>query len=108
MINTTSNIFDVSNIKDFSAEVFEIVAQNEKVRIERIISTGQITPEGEWYDSEYNEWILLIQGEAEITFEDGDVRKLAKGDYFYIIANRKHRVSHTSSDPKAIWLAVHF
>ncbi len=103
-----NNIFDLSSIRDFSKEVFEELFQNKNIRIERIVSTGQITPEDNWYDSEFNEWIILLEGEAEITFEDGNVEKLQKGSYFCISANRKHRVTYTSSNPQCIWLAVHF
>lgn len=103
-----NNIFDLSNIKSFSHEVFEELFQNENIRIERIVSTGQITPEGDWYDSEFNEWVILLEGEAEITFEDGTIQKLQKGSYFSISAHQKHRVSYTSSNPPCIWLAVHF
>lgn len=33
------------------------------LRIERIVSTGQATPQGEWYDLEAEEWVLLVRGE---------------------------------------------
>ncbi len=108
MISTTNNIFDLSNIKDFSHEVFEILAQNNKVRIERIISTGQTTPEVEWFDSEFDEWVILLEGNAEILFEDGEVKRFSKGDYYGISANRKHKVTYTSSNPPCIWFAVYF
>ena len=103
-----SDIFDVSNIKDFSTEVFEMLLQNDKVRIERIVSTGQAAPEGEWQDSEQNEWVILLQGESELIFADGEIIKITKGKYFYIPAHRKHRVTYTSSNPQCIWLAFHF
>ncbi|MBS1494122.1 MAG: cupin domain-containing protein [Bacteroidetes bacterium] len=102
------DIFDLSGINDFSKEIFETLFQNENVKIERIVSSGQITPEGEWYDSPQNEWIVLVQGEAELTFADGEVQKLQKGAFIAISAHRKHRVTYTSTNPKAIWLAVHF
>ncbi len=108
MINTSNDIFKFSNIKDFSEEIFETLLQNDKIKIERIISTGQITPEGEWQDPTYDEWVILLQGEGELTFEDGEVLKISKGGYFHIPAHRKHRVSYTSSNPQAIWIAVHF
>lgn len=102
------NIFDLSSTQDFSKEIFDILFQNEKVKIERIISTGQITPEGTWYDSAQNEWIVLLQGEAELTFKDGEMKKLQEGTVLLISAHRKHRVTYTSSNPQCIWLAVHF
>ena len=35
-----------------SGEAFEAIAGSDSVRIERIVSRGQATPEGEWYEQE--------------------------------------------------------
>lgn len=34
-------------------ELFESIVSNDNILIERIISTGQTTPPGEWYDGAY-------------------------------------------------------
>ena len=47
-----------------SREVMEDILTTESFRLERIISTGQATPAGEWYDQETHEWVLLLAGEA--------------------------------------------
>ena len=39
-------------------EIFEKIISTEKIKIERIISTGQTTPSGEWYDQETDEWVV--------------------------------------------------
>ena len=54
-------------------EQFSTLLQTENFRLVRIVSTGQTTPEGEWYDQEENEWVLVLQGSAKIRFEEGDV-----------------------------------
>lgn len=89
-------------------EVFELIAQGENVRIERIVSTGQITPEGEWLQSDKNEFVLLLSGKASLTFEDGVKCDMAMGDHLVISASRKHRVSFTQASPPTVWLVVHF
>ena len=89
-------------------ELFEILHDNENVKIERIISTGQTTPPGQWYDQETDEWVILLQGEAELSYDDGKRIKLRAGDYVFIPARQKHRVEYTSCEPTCIWLAVHF
>ncbi|MBK5274895.1 MAG: cupin, partial [Desulfuromonadales bacterium] len=33
-----------------SGEVFDALVESSSVRIERIVSNGQATPEGEWYE----------------------------------------------------------
>ncbi len=91
-------------------EIFETLLQKKSVLIERIISTGQITPENEWYDQEKDEWVVLLQGKATLLFDhkEGDTLQLEAGDFVFIEAKRKHRVIYTSSEPPCIWLAVHF
>jgi cupin 2 domain-containing protein len=89
------------------AEQFETLAQGHQLRIERIISTGQITAPGEWYDQELDEWVILLQGQAELRLGDGPRQPLKAGDYLLIPAHCRHRVEYTSADPPCIWLAIH-
>ena len=92
-----------------SGEVFDTIVESNSVRIERIISNGQATPDGEWFDQERDEWVLLLAGEAGILFEgDTKARKLVSGDYLLIPAHCRHRVAWTDSDMSTVWLAVHF
>ena len=58
------NIFDLKDLSE-KEEIVEILAGNENVKIEKIISTGQTT---DWQESEQNEFVILIQGEAEIEY----------------------------------------
>jgi cupin 2 domain-containing protein len=50
---------------------------------------------------------VLLQGDAEIYFEEGPLVRLRAGDYLMISAHQKHRVEYTSIEPPCIWLAVH-
>ncbi|MDJ0713930.1 MAG: cupin domain-containing protein [Prochloraceae cyanobacterium] len=101
-----ANIFNLpASLPD--EELFETLLKSENVLIERIISTGQTTPPGKWYDQEKDEWVILLQGEAELSYADGSTIKLSAGDYIFIPARQKHRVDYTSSEPPCIWLAVH-
>ena len=69
---------------DLSQEVFETLAGNGKVKIERIISQGHSTPVGEWYDQSQYEWVMLLKGEATLEFEQGETVTLTTGDYLTI------------------------
>jgi cupin 2 domain-containing protein len=90
------------------AELFETLAKKGTVRIERILSHGQATPEGEWYDQDQDEWVLLLAGSAGLLFEgEPEPRRLMAGDYLLIPAHRRHRVAWTSLSETTIWLAVH-
>lgn len=102
----TANIFDIKNIEGRVAEVFETLAEGS-AKIERIISHGQTTPADEWYDQDEDEWVILVQGQATVLFEDKGEVYLSAGSYLLIPAHVKHRVTYTSESPACIWLAVH-
>ena len=93
---------------DLSEEVFECLAQNDNLKIERIISMGHASPDSGWDDQEQNEWGLLLKGSASIAFDDEVVVKLGEGDYLNIPAHKKHRVIRTSSTIETLWLAIFY
>jgi cupin 2 domain-containing protein len=90
-------------------ELFDTLAESGTIRIERIVSDGHATPPGEWYDQEWDEWVLLVSGGATLLFDnDSASLVLAPGDYIMIPAGCRHRVEHTDTTQKTVWLAVHF
>jgi cupin 2 domain-containing protein len=90
-------------------ERFEELLARSGFRIERIISTGQASPPGVWYDQEVAEWVLLLSGAAQIQFEDeAEPRTLAPGDWLDIAAHRRHRVIWTDPAQPSVWLAIHY
>ncbi|HXK55316.1 MAG: cupin domain-containing protein [Gammaproteobacteria bacterium] len=93
---------------DLEKEVFEVLIENDNIRIERIISNGHTSPESGWYDQEQNEWVTVLKGEAVLEFEEGESLHLGKGDYLEIPSRKRHKVSRTSSEHETIWLAVHY
>ena len=107
MGNKKENIFELP-LKLPQQELLETLLQNDRVTIERIVSTGQVTPSGEWYDQERDEWLVVLQGEGELSYTDGSRIKLNVGDYLFIKAHQKHRVEYTSTEPPCIWLTVFF
>ncbi len=105
---------DVKNIfsgiqEQIPDEIFETILQAHQFKIERIVSRGHATYEGEWYDQDKNEWVLVLKGSAGLLFEDDDKTIIMKtGDYINIPAHRKHRVEWTDPEEETIWLAVHY
>lgn len=87
-------------------ELFETLAGSGDLRIERIVSSGQSSPDGFWYDQETDEFVLLLKGVAELEFEAGS-ELLNAGDWLLIPAHCRHRVKWTVPDEATIWLAVH-
>ena len=93
-----------------TGEVFEELLRLDckpgvgQVRIERILSSAQ--PEPLLYDQPQDEWVVLLQGQAQL-WVDGVDRSLGPGDHLFIPAHTPHRVISTSADPPCVWLAVH-
>lgn len=100
------NIFD-KIIVDKKEENFFEIFKNETIKIEKIVSNGQKSPEIFWYEQEKSEFILLLEGFAILEFEDREV-ELKKGDCLNIKAKQKHRVKFTSLDEPTIWFAVFY
>src|SRR5690348_10404569 len=89
------------------AEVIVSLLAVPGVRIERIVSLGQASPPGFWYDQEQSEWVVLLAGGARLRFEDEpQPRSLGPGDWIEIAAHRRHRVEWTDPAIPTVWLAV--
>jgi cupin 2 domain-containing protein len=85
-----------------------ILAELSGARIERIVSTGQASPPGFWYDQDWTEWVILLAGSAGLLIEgEAAARILAPGDYLEIPPRVRHRVEWTDADQPTVWLAVH-
>ena len=89
-------------------EQVEVLVQSETLRIERIVSSGQASPAGFWYDQDQNEWVALLSGEARLRFDDDRVVELRPGDWINIQSHHRHRVEWTAPGKPTIWLAVFY
>jgi len=89
-------------------ESFETLLEESGVRLERIISQAHATPADEWYDQNWLEWVLLLQGSACLRIE-GELEPvlLKPGDYLNLPRHLRHRVEWTDSEQPTIWLALH-
>ena len=88
-------------------EVFSDLLKRPGVRIERIVSTGQASPPDFWYDQAWDEWVVLLSGGAGLIIEGQPELNLSPGDYVFLPAHTRHRVSWTAVDQATVWLAVH-
>ena len=90
-----------------AGEIADTILAAPELRIERIVSHGQASPPGFWYDQPQAEFVLLLAGAARLRFADEDEdRALAPGDWVHIAAHRRHRVAWTDPEHPTIWLAV--
>ncbi|WP_294253143.1 hypothetical protein [uncultured Sphingomonas sp.] len=88
-------------------EVFTDLFKRPGVRIERIVSRGQATPEEAPMVQAWDEWVVLLEGAAGIRIEDSAEVRLGPGDHLLIRADQKHWVTWTARDRPSVWLAVH-
>lgn len=90
-------------------EVIDELLKRGGIRIERIVSSGQATPPGVWYDQDSHEWVILLRGSAGLRFADREaVLTLAPGDYLDIPPHVRHRVEWTDPAQVTVWLALHY
>jgi len=101
------NLFDALP-RDAAEEQFTTLLQAAGFVLERIVSTGQASPPGFWYDQERAEWVLLLRGSAVLELEGEPApRTLRPGDWVHIPAHARHRVARTDPDQPTVWLALH-
>ena len=106
-VKLLANIF--SNIPaEIPNEIFEDIITTEKLRVERIVSKGHVSPNTPWYDQSENEWVIVLSGHGVIEYINGDKVTLRQGDYLHIKAHEKHRVIETSTDENTVWLAIFY
>lgn len=105
---TSGNLFEALP-HQLPAEVFTELAQGRTFRLERIVSTGQATPPGEWFDQADDEWVILLSGSATLQSEnEPQPRLLRPGDWLHFPAHLRHRVEATAANQPTVWLALHF
>lgn len=89
------------------AEAFTALLSRPGVRLERIVSRGQATPEDSPMVQDHDEWVLVLEGAAGMRIEDSAEVSLAPGDHLLIAAGHKHWVTWTAKDRATVWLALH-
>lgn len=88
-------------------EAFEPLFERTGVRLERIVSSGQSTPPGTWYDQEQDEWVMVVAGAARLCIEGQGVFDMKPGDTVFLPAHCRHRVEWTDPRQQTVWLALH-
>ncbi|HSZ54818.1 MAG TPA: cupin domain-containing protein [Tepidisphaeraceae bacterium] len=107
MSRTPHNLFeDIPDV--LPGELVQTLLDGSQVRIERIVSRGDASPDGFWYDQQQSEWVLLLTGRARLRFEGHDAIELTPGSFLNIPARTRHRVDWTDPAEPTVWLAVHY
>ena len=102
----TRNLFENIPADLADEEVIDLL-NLPSVRVERIVSRGHVTPEGEWYDQDHGEWVMVVKGAARLTIAgEPEDREMGPGNYVYLAPHVRHRVSWTDPGVETVWLAV--
>jgi cupin 2 domain-containing protein len=98
----------LSSLPDASVgEITEALLSARGVRLERIVSHGQVSPPGYWYDQDAAEWVLVLKGSARLSIAgESEDRFLREGDALFLPAHCRHRVMWTDPDDPTVWLAL--
>jgi len=90
-------------------ELVEILLQNRHLKLERITSRGDCARPDHWYDQDWHEWVLLLQGSATLAIAgQHQPVTLVPGDSIFLPAHRRHAVTWTDPRVETLWLALHF
>lgn len=87
-------------------ELFTQILAAPGIRLERIVSKGHVTPEGEWFDQDEGEWVALMKGAARLEIEGQAEQALGPGDHLFLPAHCRHRVTWTDPEQETVWLAL--
>lgn len=98
------NFFDYKT--DLHRELTDELLSTSHMRIERIVSAGQVS---DWYDQDEDEWVLVAEGEARLLIEERSSGKqkevtLKRGDHLFLPAHFRHKVTYTAHP--TVWLCV--
>jgi len=105
MLPQVTNLFQTKSAEAIGERVTRLL-DLPGFRLEQIVSHGEASADGFWYDQPDAEWVLLLRGKATLSFAGEKPLKLAAGDILLIPAHSRHRVDSCSQD--ALWLALHF
>lgn len=103
----TGHLYDVPN-SPLTSESFDTLVEGPGCTLERIVSTGQATPPGEWLAQSWDEWVVLLRGGATLRFEaEAAPMAMRPGDWVLIPGGARHRVEETDGGQPTVWLALH-
>ena len=89
-------------------EQIDTLLRQPAFELERIVSRGNATLSGKWYDQDRDEWVVVIQGRATLTFDNAGTVDLNPGAYLHNPARCRHRVDWTDPQCETVWLALHY
>lgn len=98
------NLLDVREVNPVK-EITTVIWEDARIRIEKIVSFGHVTPESNVYCQKEAEWVSILKGRGILYFPDTDKETILEaGDHMMILPGVRHSVIYTSKP--CIWLCV--
>jgi cupin 2 domain-containing protein len=94
-------LFDLSQLPS-KGEFVEEILHYKNIAIKKIVSSD--TLETDTFLQEEAEWVMLLEGEAQIMMNDL-CYNLQKGEYLFIPPLTQHTITKVKAG--TIWLAIH-
>ena len=102
-----SSLFETARVEPGTEHAHTLLSGEGEFALEKVVSApGYRSPEGFWYDQDFDEWVLLASGEATLELEDGERLELEPGDHLLIPRHRRHRILRTGEHEPTVWLTL--
>ncbi len=95
------NLYDIDKVVDIGEDVKSIL-KYKNIVIKRIVSSENL--EVCTFSQEEAEWVLLVEGSAEISMKNRNYI-LKRGDFIFIPKKQEHTILKVETG--TIWLAIH-
>ena len=89
-------------------EIVQVLVESPGVRIERIVSRGQTTARGNWYDQPDQEWVLLLQAQRGCALPIKTNQSRWGPATMSTFQPTASIGSNGPANQPTIWLAIHF
>lgn len=98
---TIHNLFDIASVPS-EGELEDSLLSYKNIKIKRIVSSDRL--EIDTFCQKEAEWVVLLQGSAEIVMNEEHYR-LQKGDSLFIPPLQKHTIAKVEKG--TVWLAIY-
>lgn len=85
-----------------------VIHEDDNITIERKAYNGYTNVIGKYSLIRNDQWWMVLQGEAVISFKNGDFYELRAGDHTVIKANARMKLESASKEPACIIICIHY
>lgn len=99
-----NNLFNTQN-----AELATTVTESRKIKVERVVTHGQVSPAGAFCPQEGNDYLLLLKGGLVLEYQATQAKVTLKpGDHIVTKPQDSNRVDWVAPNQETLWLKISF